>query len=55
MVCHAMYYDTDNNKAVDIVYLDFQIAFNKVPQERLMVTVNAHCIQGDAEDESENR
>ena len=26
-------YDTDNNKAVDLVYLDFQLAFDKVPHE----------------------
>ena len=41
-------HDTDNNKAVDLVYLDFQKAFDKVPHERLMVKVNAHGIQGDA-------
>ena len=41
-------YDTDNNKAVDLVYSDFQNAFDKVQHERLMVEVNAHCIQGDA-------
>ena len=41
-------YDTDNNKAVDLVYLDFQKAFDKVPHERLMLKVNAHGIQGDA-------
>ena len=41
-------YDTGNNKAVDIVYLDFQKAFDRVPHERLMLKVNAHDIQGDA-------
>ena len=41
-------YDTDNNKAVDLVDLDFQKAFDKVPHERLMLKVNAHGIQGDA-------
>ena len=41
-------YDTDNNKAVDLVYLDFQKAFDMVPHERLMLKVNAHGIQGDA-------
>ena len=40
--------DTVNNKAVDLVYLDFQKAFDNVPHERLMVKVNAHGIQGDA-------
>ena len=41
-------YDMENNKAVDLVYLDFQKAFDKVPHERLMLKVNAHGIQGDA-------
>ena len=41
-------YDTDNNKAVDLVYQDFQKAFDKGPHERLTVKVNAHGIQGDA-------
>ena len=41
-------YDTDNSKAVDLVYLDFLNAFDKVPHERLMIKVNAHDIQGDA-------
>ena len=40
-------YDTDNNKAIDLVYLDFQKVFDKVSHERLMVKVNAHVIQGD--------
>ena len=34
-------YDTDNNKVVDLVYLDFQKSFDKVPHERLMLKVNA--------------
>ena len=41
-------YDTDNNKAVDLVYLDFQKVFDKVQHERLMLKVNAQGIQGDA-------
>ena len=40
--------DTVNNKAVDLVNLDFQKAFDKVPHERLLLKVNAHSIQGDA-------
>ena len=32
--------DTSNNKAVDLVYLDFQKGFDKVPHERLMLKVN---------------
>ena len=40
--------DTGNNKAVDLIYLDFQKAFDKVPHERLLVKVMAHGIQGSA-------
>ena len=38
-------YDMDNNKAVDLVHLDFPKAFDKVPHERLMLKVNAHGVQ----------
>ena len=41
-------YDMDNNKAVDLVYLNFQKAFNKVPHKKQMVKLNAHGIQDDA-------
>ena len=41
-------YDMGNNKAVDLIYLDFQKAFDKVLQERLLVKVMAHGIQGSA-------
>ena len=45
---------TMNNKAVNLGYLDFQKAFDKVPldkvpHKRLMAKVNAHGIHGDAE------
>ncbi|KAF2344794.1 Reverse transcriptase domain [Trinorchestia longiramus] len=36
----------DCTKAVDLVYLDFQKAFDKVPYERLMAKVEAHGIRG---------
>ena len=38
-------YDSGNNKAVDLVYLDFQKAFEKVPHERLMLKVDAHAFK----------
>ena len=41
-------YDSDKNKAVDLVYLDFQKAFDKVPHERQMAKYNENGIQGDA-------
>ena len=41
-------YETDNNKGVDFVYLDFQKAFDKVPHEGLMVKVNSSGIQVDS-------
>ena len=34
-------HDTDNYKAVDLAYLDFQNELDKVPHERLMLKVNA--------------
>ena len=39
----------DKNKVVDLVYLYFQKAFDKESHERLMLKVNAHGIQGNAE------
>ncbi|KAF2349600.1 Reverse transcriptase domain [Trinorchestia longiramus] len=36
----------DSTKAVHLVYLDFQKAFDKVPHERLMAKVEAHGIRG---------
>ena len=41
-------YDLGNTKAVDLIYLDFLKAFDKVPLERLLVKVMAHGIQGSA-------
>ncbi|KAF2352770.1 Reverse transcriptase domain, partial [Trinorchestia longiramus] len=39
-------YIYDCTKAVDLVYLDFQKAFDKVPHERLIAKVEAHGIRG---------
>ncbi|KAF2346871.1 Reverse transcriptase domain [Trinorchestia longiramus] len=36
----------DRTKAVDLVHLNFQKAFDKVPHERLMAKVKAHGIRG---------
>ncbi|KAF2356919.1 Reverse transcriptase domain [Trinorchestia longiramus] len=36
----------DSTKAVDLVYLNFQKAFEKVPHETLMAKVEAHGIRG---------
>ncbi|KAF2367285.1 Reverse transcriptase domain [Trinorchestia longiramus] len=36
----------DRTKAVDLVYLDFQKAFDKVPHKRFMTKVEAHGIRG---------
>ena len=41
-------YDIDNNKAVDLVYLNFQKTFDRVPHEGLMVKINAPGIQSNA-------
>ena len=36
----------DEEKAVDVVYLDFQKAFDKVPHKRLLAKIKAHGIDG---------
>ncbi|MCP4267589.1 MAG: reverse transcriptase family protein, partial [Candidatus Brocadiaceae bacterium] len=36
----------DEEKAVDIIYLDFQKAFDKVPHKRLLAKIKAHGIDG---------
>ncbi|KAF2358154.1 Reverse transcriptase domain [Trinorchestia longiramus] len=36
----------DRTKAIDLVYLDFQKAFDKIPKERLLAKVKAHGIEG---------
>ena len=41
-------YDVGNNKALDLIYLDFQKAFDKITHERLLVKAMAHDIQGSA-------
>ena len=45
-------YNIDNDKAMDLIYLDFQKAFDKVAKvilhERLLAKGIAHGIQGDA-------
>ena len=43
---HAMFGAYDQSGAVDVIYLDFQKAFDKVPHRRLMAKVRALGIAG---------
>jgi len=43
---HAMFQEYDRSGAVDVVFLDFQKAFDKVPHRRLMAKVRALGIGG---------
>ena len=43
---HHMLTEYDQSRAIDILYLDFQKAFDKVPHQRLMVKTRALGIQG---------
>jgi hypothetical protein len=36
----------DNGEPVDVIYLDFQKAFDKVPHKRLMMKLNAYGVKG---------
>ena len=42
-----MFGEYDKNRAVDILYLDFQKAFDKVPHKRLIMKVRALGIGGE--------
>ena len=37
----------DDGSPVDVFYLDFQKAFYKVPHQRLLLKLKAHCISND--------
>ena len=43
---HKLFNIHDNTKALDIIFLDFQKAFDKVPHEKLMLKVRALGING---------
>lgn len=43
---HDVFNCYDDSKAVDIIYLDFQKAFDKVPHKRLLIKLKAHGIDG---------
>ena len=38
---HAMFSICDKSRAIDILYLDFRKAFDKVPHKRLMAKVRS--------------
>ena len=43
---HDVFNQYDESKAVDVIYLDFQKAFDKVPHKRLLAKLKAHGIDG---------
>ena len=43
---HDIYEMYEEGRAVDIIYLDFQKAFNKVPHRKLLNKVEFHGISG---------
>ena len=51
---HFVFSEQDRDKAVDVIYLDFQKAFDKVPHRRLLRKVRAHGIDGAVADWIEN-
>ena len=51
---HDMYSTYDSSRAIDILYLDFQKAFDKVPHKRLMAKIRSLGIIEEAADWIEN-
>lgn len=51
---HTMFSLYDKSRAIDILYLDFQKAFDKVPHKRLMAKVRSYGITGEVADWIEN-
>ena len=51
---HNMFSLYDKSRAIDILYLDFQKAFDKVPHKRLMAKVRGYGIIGEVADWIEN-
>ena len=51
---HTMFSVYDKSRAIDILYLDFQKAFDKVPHKRLMAKVRSYGITGEVADWIEN-
>ena len=51
---HYVFSEHDRDKAVDVIYLDFQKAFDKVPHRRLLRKVRALGIDGAVADWIEN-
>ena len=47
---HNMFSIYDSSRAIDILYLDFQKAFDKVPHDKLMIKVRALGIVGEIAD-----
>ena len=43
---HNLFNTHDNTKAIDIIFLDFQKAFDKVPHDKLMLKIKALGING---------
>ena len=43
---HDIYEMCEEGRAVDIIYLDFQKAFDKVPSRKLLNKVESHGISG---------
>ena len=36
----------ENNQAIDMIFLDFKIAFDSIPRERLTTKLSMHGISG---------
>ena len=54
-VCEKWTEELDNKNSIDVIYLDFQKAFDKVPHKRLITKLKGYGIQGNVEDFPKDR
>ena len=46
-MCEKWTEELDNKNSIDVIYLDFQKAFDSVPHKRMIIKLKGYGIKGD--------